>query len=98
MQPIIRSLPFVAYWDWLDRLAYVDMPSVAPEIVGAGGTMSSRAAEMLIVRPDGEKRNFFSHARVNSAPRDFVSRLSEVVVLCEPQQEIHIILDNLSAR
>jgi transposase len=29
--------------------------------------------------------------------QDFVAFLAEVVALCEPQQEIHIILDNLSA-
>jgi len=29
--------------------------------------------------------------------QDFVDFLAEVVALCEPQQEIHIILDNLSA-
>ncbi len=56
----IRSMTFVGYWDWFSRLDYVDMTNSAGRgAETAGETADSAPPEMVVIRPDGERREGF---------------------------------------
>ena len=66
----IRSMTFVSYWDWFDRLAYTDLRHATPDLAAAaGGSLDAGPAEMLAVWPSGLVRKGFF------AWRDIVWRL-----------------------
>src|SRR6266566_7113767 len=88
----MRRLPFRR---WIASIRCCRFRRAAPSATDSNttGTEPCRCMRRWTPRPAA----FTERTAARHTSRDFVVFLKEVVALCPPEQQIHIILDNLSA-
>jgi transposase len=80
---------------WIGSILCCRSPRVAPSAMTSNTTGTEPLS--LYAALDTATGRVHGKTAARHTSRDFVAFLKEIVALCPPQQQIHIILDNLSA-